>query len=80
MDDVDEPRPELEKRIGDRERREVDAHLRQAHDDGVLTLTEYDERVAQCWAARTRVAVSLRAGQGGACGRPRARRRRRPGR
>ena len=28
-----------EKRIGDRERREVDAQLRQAHDDGVLTLT-----------------------------------------
>ena len=43
-----------EKRIGDRERREIDARLRQAHDDGVLTLAEYDERVAQCWAARTR--------------------------
>jgi hypothetical protein len=43
-----------EKRIGDRERREVDARLRQAHDDGVLTLAEYDERVALCWAARTR--------------------------
>jgi len=48
---VDEPRPEL--RIGDRERRAVDAHLQQAHADGVLTLTEYDERAAQCWAART---------------------------
>jgi hypothetical protein len=46
--------PPPEKRIGDRERREVDARLRQAHDDGVLTLAEYDERVAQCWAARTR--------------------------
>ncbi|MDT7581254.1 MAG: hypothetical protein QOK35_2518, partial [Pseudonocardiales bacterium] len=43
-----------EKRIGDRERREVDDRLRQAHADGVLTLTEYDERCAQCWAARTR--------------------------
>jgi hypothetical protein len=48
---VDEPRPEL--RIGDRERRATDAHLQQAHGDGVLTLTEYDERAAQCWAART---------------------------
>jgi hypothetical protein len=49
---VDEPpRPEL--RIGDRERRAVDAHLQQAHADGVLTLSEYDERAAQCWAART---------------------------
>jgi hypothetical protein len=43
-----------EKRIGDRERREVDARLRQAHDEGVLTLGEYDERAALCWAARTR--------------------------
>lgn len=48
---VDESRPEL--RIGDRERRATDAHLQQAHGDGVLTLTEYDERAAQCWAART---------------------------
>jgi uncharacterized protein DUF1707 len=49
---VDEPpRPEL--RIGDRERRAIDAHLQQAHADGVLTLTEYDERAALCWAART---------------------------
>lgn len=49
---MDAPPPE--KRIGDRERREVDEQLRQAHADGVLTLSEYDERVAQCWAARTR--------------------------
>jgi len=48
---VDESRPEL--RIADRERRAVDAHLQQAHGDGVLTLTEYDERAALCWAART---------------------------
>ncbi len=43
-----------EKRIGDSERRDVDTRLQQAHADGVLTLTEYDERSAQCWAARTR--------------------------
>ncbi len=59
MDPVDDPQDPAaarppEKRIGDRERREVDAQLRQAHDDGVLTLTEYDERVALCWAARSR--------------------------
>jgi Domain of unknown function (DUF1707) len=52
MGDVDDGQPEI--RIGDRERREVDARLQQAHADGVLTLTEYDERAAQCWAARTR--------------------------
>jgi uncharacterized protein DUF1707 len=46
--------PGPEKRIGDRERREVDSLLQQAHADGVLTLTEYDERSAQCWASRTR--------------------------
>lgn len=49
---MEEPRPEV--RIGDRERRAVDAHLQQALADGVLTLSEYDERAAQCWAARTR--------------------------
>jgi hypothetical protein len=49
---VDEP-PVPELRIGDRERRVTDAHLQQAHADGVLTLTEYDERAALCWAART---------------------------
>jgi hypothetical protein len=49
---VDAPQPEI--RIGDRERREVDERLRLALDDGVLTLTEYDERSALCWAARTR--------------------------
>ena len=54
MDHVDPAAGEPpEKRIGDRERREVDAWLRQAHDDGVLTLGEYDERAARCWAART---------------------------
>jgi Domain of unknown function (DUF1707) len=52
VDGVEDAAPE--KRIGDRERREVDTRLQQAHGDGVLTLTEYDERSAQCWAARTR--------------------------
>jgi Domain of unknown function (DUF1707) len=41
-------------RIGNRERRGVDAQLQQALADGMLTLTEYDERSALCWAARTR--------------------------
>lgn len=49
---MDEP-PGRELRIGDRERRATDAHLQQAHADGVLTLIEYDERAALCWAART---------------------------
>jgi hypothetical protein len=48
----DDTQPEI--RIGDRERREVDARLQQAHADGVLTLAEYDERAGLCWAARTR--------------------------
>ena len=52
MDGVEEPAPE--KRIGDSERRAVDARLQEAHGDGFLTLSEYDERSAQCWAARTR--------------------------
>jgi hypothetical protein len=57
VEEVDGPAPE--KRIGDRERREVDDRLRQAHADGVLTLTEYDERCAQCWAARTRSELAV---------------------
>ena len=54
---VDDAQPEI--RIGDRERREVDARLQQAHADGVLTLVEYDERAALCWAARTRSDLDL---------------------
>ncbi|WP_433282079.1 DUF1707 SHOCT-like domain-containing protein [Pseudonocardia xinjiangensis] len=50
---MDQP-PQPEIRIGDRERREVDARLQQAQADGMLTLLEYDERAAACWAARTR--------------------------
>lgn len=41
-------------RVGDRERGHTDELLRAALADGVLTLTEYDERAARCWAARTR--------------------------
>lgn len=54
---MDEPRPEV--RVGDRERGVVDLHLQQAHADGVLTLTEFDERAAQCWAARTQSELDL---------------------
>ena len=54
---VDDAQPEI--RIGDRERREVDARLQQAHADGVLTLAEYDERAGLCWAARTRSDLDL---------------------
>ncbi|MDL5154575.1 DUF1707 SHOCT-like domain-containing protein [Actinomycetospora termitidis] len=43
-----------EPRIGDRERREVDERLRRAHDDGMITLSEYDERAQACYAARYR--------------------------
>ncbi|MEJ3652087.1 DUF1707 domain-containing protein [Actinomycetes bacterium KLBMP 9759] len=49
---MEPPLPEM--RVGDKERREVDSLLQAAHGDGVLTLTEYDERAAKCWAARTR--------------------------
>ncbi|MDN5860657.1 MAG: DUF1707 domain-containing protein [Pseudonocardia sp.] len=47
---VGDGRPEP--RIGDVERRAVDARLQLAHAEGRLTLGEYDERAAQCWAAR----------------------------
>jgi len=41
-------------RVGDRERRAVDERLLEAVGDGVLTLSEYDERSAVLWQARTR--------------------------
>lgn len=41
-------------RVGDAERRAVDARLQHAHGEGRLTLVEYEERAAQAWAARTR--------------------------
>lgn len=43
-----------ELRIGDRERREIDDRLRAAHDDGMLTLVEYDERAKAAYGARFR--------------------------
>lgn len=46
-------------RIGDRERRLVDERLRAAHADGVLTLGEYDERAAACFAARTQAELDV---------------------
>lgn len=41
-------------RVGDRERRAVDDLLLAAVADGVLTLSEYDERSRDLWQARTR--------------------------
>ena len=49
---ADELRPEM--RVGDRERGETEAWLRTALADGRLTLDEFEERAARCWAARTR--------------------------
>ncbi|MGI5129588.1 DUF1707 SHOCT-like domain-containing protein [Pseudonocardia sp. CA-107938] len=49
--------PEL--RIGDVERRAVDTRLQQAHADGRLTLTEYDERAKLCWAARSQADLDV---------------------
>jgi len=40
--------------VGDRERRAADEVLQAAVGDGVITLTEYDERAAALWQARTR--------------------------
>jgi hypothetical protein len=54
---VTEHRPEV--RVGDRERRAVDEQLQAALSDGVLTLSEYDERAGQCWAARTRTDLDV---------------------
>ncbi|MBP2365902.1 DUF1707 SHOCT-like domain-containing protein [Pseudonocardia parietis] len=41
-------------RVGDEERRAVDARLQRAHGEGRLSLEEYEERAARAWAARTR--------------------------
>ncbi len=40
-------------RIGDTQRRAVDSRLQAAVGDGILTLTEYDERSRETWGART---------------------------
>ncbi|WP_224392149.1 DUF1707 domain-containing protein [Pseudonocardia sp. ICBG1293] len=41
-------------RVGDGERRAVDARLQRAHGEGRLSLPEYEERSAKAWSARTR--------------------------
>lgn len=41
-------------RVGDADRRAVDDLLQRAHGEGRLTLSEYEERTAAVWAARTR--------------------------
>jgi hypothetical protein len=55
-------------RVGDTERRAVDERLHRAVGDGLLTLSEYDERARDVWAARTRgeLAVVVRDLPGGA--------------
>jgi Flp pilus assembly protein TadB len=40
-------------RAADADRERVAEQLRTAHDEGRLTLAEFDERVAAAWAART---------------------------
>lgn len=49
---MSEPQPDV--RVGDAERRAVDERLHRAVGDGVLSLSEYDERARDVWAARTR--------------------------
>lgn len=56
-DGAGDRRPEL--RIGDVERRAVDTRLQQAHADGRLTLSEYDERAARCWSARSQAELDV---------------------
>ncbi len=46
-------------RVGDRERRVVDDQLQDAVGDGVLTLTEYEERSTQLWRAQTRADLEV---------------------
>ena len=46
-------------RVGDAERRGVDTLLQRACGDGLLSLSEYDERSAAVWAARTRGELAL---------------------
>ena len=49
-----EPVPTQDLRVSDAERSVVAAGLQRAHDAGQLDLSEFDERVRQAWAARTR--------------------------
>jgi Domain of unknown function (DUF1707) len=48
-----EPLPREQLRASDADRQVVAERLRKAHEDGRLTLAEYDERVQQAYAART---------------------------
>jgi hypothetical protein len=48
-----EPLPREQLRASDADRQAVVDKLRKAHDDGRLTLGEYDERVQRAYAART---------------------------
>jgi hypothetical protein len=48
-----EPLPREQLRASDADRQAVVDKLRKAHDDGRLTLGEYDERLQQAYAART---------------------------
>ncbi|MFP5069273.1 DUF1707 domain-containing protein [Pseudonocardia nantongensis] len=41
-------------RVSDAERQETADRLKMAHDEGRLALTEYDERIRDAYAARTR--------------------------
>ncbi len=50
---VDDASDEVSMRIGDIERRAVDARLQHAVGEGLLTLGEYDERAGLVWQART---------------------------
>lgn len=51
---MDEPAHPDELRISDADRQAVADRLRDAHAEGYLDLTEYDERVAAVWRTRTR--------------------------
>ncbi|MCW0213464.1 MAG: DUF1707 domain-containing protein [Pseudonocardia sp.] len=54
---ADERRPGM--RVSDRERGETEEWLRTAMGDGRLTLDEFEERAARCWAARTRADLDV---------------------
>jgi hypothetical protein len=51
---VNEPVRQQDLRVSDAERSVVASGLQRAHDAGQLDLTEFDERVRDAWAARTR--------------------------
>jgi hypothetical protein len=46
-------------RVGDAERRAADDRLQRAHGEGRLTLTEYEERAAKAWEARTQADLDV---------------------